>query len=239
MRGLVAMGGPRGPLGREAPGQGSGEAARVEGRVVAPNVARTGAARATAAWAEDRMLGRRRWDELIQHVVSSDSEGPWESRALDRDEGFRLETEFVARATGIPRGQLQEIPRGRHMMPPCTPPESAMWTEDLGTREFGIRSMRTPSQHATHVSRTASTHSETPTAGQQKLGWRHVGRSAQRIGPASAQTDLKLMSHVLKPSPKTWRPRQLPIQVSRFRREGPQGSALRNGHRKRPWQDGL
>lgn len=52
-------------------------------------------------------------------------------RPLDGEEWFRLEPEFVARATRILRDQWQEIPRGRRMMPPGTPPESATWTEGL------------------------------------------------------------------------------------------------------------
>lgn len=47
------------------------------------------------------MLGRRRWDELIQQFVSERGEMPWQAMAQDRETWAELESAFVSRALWV------------------------------------------------------------------------------------------------------------------------------------------
>lgn len=69
-----------------------------------------------------RLLGRRRWGDLIQQVVNTRGELPWQAMAHDREVWAELETEFVARAMRVSARTQQPSLPGNHMMPDARMP---------------------------------------------------------------------------------------------------------------------
>lgn len=69
-----------------------------------------------------RQLGRRRWDDAVQHTTEMESEAPWQVMAQDRAKRRDLEPHFVAWVTHTIEQHVVRLTPGWHM-----PPQDAEW----------------------------------------------------------------------------------------------------------------